>query len=434
LAYDIVIASPVISSGLSIEHRGAPHFTLVAFLGSGNAITPGDAMQQLARVRYVDRFLVGVIHNNLPHAIVPEQMINGRSEALAIQGDRIDPTPFDRLVAELQADQANGRANFGAGLYWLLELEGWTVRRGSSGDHETDIGAALEAERQAREDRLIAAPSLPVVEIFEKLRSLRQTQSTTSSERQFEIDDLEFQLEAARIREALGVQRLLPEDIELWDEGRLLPQVERFDDFSGLGSLKPNYGTKSFSERSLRTARRKLYAELFAGYDIAKPDWLTPQTADAILDRVMTKPALYAACEIVGLKFAVGFFDKSGEVVPLKRPTYAAREVKAILDRMGLGAHGKQSRVSQMGPRLVNTKGAKCDKSRVRTYTTQGLALMRDLARVRREALITRADLTEDMPISVRQLRRSLTIVSLWLQDAIKKIQPRILCDVEADK
>jgi hypothetical protein len=59
---------------------------------------------------------------------------------------------------------------------------------------------------------------------------------------------------------------------------------------------------------------------------------------------------------------------------------------------------------------------------------------MRDLARVRREALITRADLTEDMPISVRQLRRSLTIVSLWLQDAIKKIQPRILCDVEADK
>jgi hypothetical protein len=184
----------------------------------------------------------------------------------------------------------------------------------------------------------------------------------------------------------------------------------------------------------LRTARRKLYAELFAGYDIAKPDWLTPQTADAILDRVMTKPALYAACEIVGLKFAVGFFDKSGEVVPLKRPTYAAREVKAILDRMGLGAHGKQSRVSQMGPRLVNTKGAKCDKSRVRTYTTQGLALMRDLARVRREALITRADLTEDMPISVRQLRRSLTIVSLWLQDAIKKIQPRILCDVEADK
>jgi hypothetical protein len=434
LSYDIVIASPVISSGLSIEHKGTPHFTLVAFLGSGNAITPGDAVQQLARVRYVDRFLVGVIHNNLPHGIVAEQMINGRSEALAIQGDRIDPTPFDRLVAELQADQANGRANFGAGLYWLLELEGWTVRRGSSGDHETDIGAALEAERQAREDRLIAAPSLPVVEIFEKLRSLRQTQSTFSSERQFEIDGLEFQLEAARIREALGVQRLLPEDIELWDEGRLLPQVERFVDFSGLGRLKPDYGIQSFSELPIRATRRKLYTELFAGYDIAKLDWLTPQAANAILDRVMIKPALYAACGIVSMKYASGFIDKSGEVVPLKRPAYAVREVREILDRIGLDARGKQSRVSQMGPLLVNTKGAKCDKSRVRTYTTNGLALMRDLAGVFDKTQNARLNSTEDMPISLRQLKRSLEEVSQWLKDAIKKIQLRSLCDVEADK
>jgi hypothetical protein len=241
-------------------------------------------------------------------------------------------------------------------------------------------------------------------------------------------------LEAARIREALGVQRLLPEDIELWDEGRLLPQVERFVDFSGLGRLKPDYGIQSFSELPIRATRRKLYTELFAGYDIAKLDWLTPQAANAILDRVMIKPALYAACGIVSMKYASGFIDKSGEVVPLKRPAYAVREVREILDRIGLDARGKQSRVSQMGPLLVNTKGAKCDKSRVRTYTTNGLALMRDLAGVFDKTQNARLNSTEDMPISLRQLKRSLEEVSQWLKDAIKKIQLRSLCDVEADK
>ncbi|MFX0546877.1 plasmid replication protein, CyRepA1 family [Roseovarius sp. S1116L3] len=421
LSYDIVIASPVISSGLSIEHRGAPHFTLVAFLGSGNAITPGDAVQQLARVRYVDRFLVGVMHNNLSRGVIAEQVIKGRSEALTLQGDRIDLTPYDRLVAELQADQANSRADFAAGLYWLLEREGWSVRRGSSGDHEVDIGAALDVERKAREDRLIAAPSLPSVVIIEKLRSLRQTQSPTTRETQAEIDDLEVQLEAARIREALGVQKLLPEDIELWDEGQLVPKVERFADFWGIGDLQPNLGVQSFAELSLRTARRKLYSELLAGYNIAKPDWLTPPAADAILDRVMINPGLYAACGIVGMKYTTGFLDKSGEVVPLKRPAYAVREVKMILERAGLGALGRQARVSQMGPLLVNTKGANCDRSRVWLYTTQGLVLMRDLARVWHETQIARLDPTREMPVSLRQLKRSLKAVLQWLSVAVER-------------
>lgn len=121
LSYDIVIASPVISCGLSIEHRGAAHFTLVAFLGSGAAITPGDALQQLARVRYVNRFLVGVMQNNSPHGLLEEQLMTGRAQALALQADEVNPGRFDRLVIGLKADQANGRADFAAGLYWLLE-------------------------------------------------------------------------------------------------------------------------------------------------------------------------------------------------------------------------------------------------------------------------------------------------------------------------
>ena len=421
LAFDIVIASPVISSGLSIEHRGAPHFTLVAFLGSGNAITPGDSVQQLARVRYVDRVLVGVMHNNLPHGVIAEQVINGRSEALTLQGDRVNPTPYDCLVVELQADQANGRAGFAAGLYWLLELEGWSVQRGSLGDHEAEIGVAMDADRQARVDRLLSAGSHLVAAIVERLRTVRTAHSIPASERRAQIDNLEIQLEAARIREALGVQRLLPDDIELWDEGRLLSKLQRFMDFFSLGRLQPSSGLEPFSELSLRAARRKLYAELFAGYDIAEPDWLTPEAANIILDRVMINPKLYAACGIVGMKYATGFTDKSDGIVPLKRPVHAVSEVKAILARAGLGAIGKQSRVSQMGSNLVNTKGPNCDKSRVRRYSTQGLALMHDLARVWHETQIARSDLTREMPISIRQLKRSLREVAAWIRHAVER-------------
>jgi putative DNA primase/helicase len=434
LDYDIVIASPVISSGLSIEHRGSPHFTLVAFLGSGNAITPGDAVQQLARVRYVDRFLVGIMRNNLPHRVLKEQLIAGRSEGLAVQGDQIGPTPYDNLVAGLQADQANGRANFAAGLYWLLEREGWSVRRGSLNDQNSDIKSAIDAERQARVDSLLAAPSHSVTSTVERLRALRKTHSEMTRERQAKIADLEIQLEAARIRETLGVRTLLPEDVELWDEGRLLGKLERFIDFFSLEVLQPSFGSEQFSEQSLRSARRKQYRELFAGYDISEENWLTPQTASHILDCLMINPALYAACKIVGSKYATGYLHKSGRIVPLKRPTHPVKEVKAILERAGLGAIGKQSRVSQKGPFLVNNKGANCDKSRVWRYTTRGLALMRDLARVWRETQAVRSGSTREMPISCRQLKRSLVAVSLWLRSAVERMEIENDCQFKTNK
>ncbi len=432
-SYDIVIASPVISSGLSIEHRGDSHFTLVAFLGSGIAITPGDAVQQLARVRYVDRFLVGVMQNNLPHGVMAKQLIGGRSEALALQNDPIPPGDFDFLIAGLEADQANGKADFAAGLFWLLEREGWKVRQGVCDDAKADIKPAMEAERLARVSKLLAAPSHSVAITLEKLRQLGSVRSNTTSEHQARIEVLEIQLEAARIREFLGVRTLLPDDIQLWDERRLQHKLERFIDLFGLENLEDCFGPKLFSERQLRAARREMYTELFAGFDIAAHDWLTPQAADHILDRVMRKPALYAACGIVGLKYASGFINKLDQIKPLRRPSHAVREVKAILERAGLGARGKQSRVSQKGPILVNTRGANCDKSRVWRYTTQDLWLMHDLARVWRETQLSRWDLLREMPISILQLKRSLPQVSQWLKDAIERSKADDSCVFESD-
>lgn len=295
--------------------------------------------------------------------------------------------------------------------------------RRPAGVQDADIGSAIEAEQQAHIDRLLAASSRPVAVIIERLRTLRRAPSTITRERQREINELEIQLEAAHIREALGVRQLFPEDIELWDNGHLLSKLQRFIDLSGFGTLPTNSGPQLFSEYSLRAARRTLYGELFAGYDISAPNWLTPQVANDILDRVLMKPALYAACGIVSMKYAAGYINKSGSVVPLKRPTCAVREIKTILERAGLGALGRQFRVSQLGPALVNNKGAKCDNKRVRHYTTQQLWLMRDLARVWRETQIARLEMNGEAPISLLQLKRSLKTVSQSLADASDRMR-----------
>jgi putative DNA primase/helicase len=64
-AYDIVVSSPVISSGMSIEHKCAPHFTLGAYIGCGTSTSPRNAKQQLGRVRYLTQFLIGLDYSNL---------------------------------------------------------------------------------------------------------------------------------------------------------------------------------------------------------------------------------------------------------------------------------------------------------------------------------------------------------------------------------
>ena len=56
--YNLVIASPAISSGVSVEHAMMPHFTMIAGIASGAAICFSDFAQMLARVRYVDHYHV----------------------------------------------------------------------------------------------------------------------------------------------------------------------------------------------------------------------------------------------------------------------------------------------------------------------------------------------------------------------------------------
>lgn len=62
--YQAVVHSPVISSGVSIEHKDSRHFTAAFWIGGGRAILPSDAGQALRRVRYLNHATVGLLNNS----------------------------------------------------------------------------------------------------------------------------------------------------------------------------------------------------------------------------------------------------------------------------------------------------------------------------------------------------------------------------------
>jgi len=139
--YDLVISSPVISSGISIQHEGEPHFTLTAFIGGGHAITAQDAAQMLKRVRYVKRFVIGILPNNIFGGQDAKTL---HQVAVGLFGTERDEGrgTFDSLIAHIKAGEINARADFGARLYWQLEAAGWNLTRSAEDADNTYLKMA----------------------------------------------------------------------------------------------------------------------------------------------------------------------------------------------------------------------------------------------------------------------------------------------------
>jgi hypothetical protein len=270
--------------------------------------------------------------------------------------------------------------------------------------------AAEEARAEAsteKLERLNATPLEAVADVAQKFEDARRNfrpEFSGIDGGKANLVEFELRLEAARIRECLGVTEILFEDYKLWDGGNAMSKISQFE--SLVRADAPNaacFQTSDFWQADLSSARWRLYRDLFEGFDIRADGWLTPGAAEQIVDRVMMRPAAFAAVGIVGPKF----YSTGSSSVP-KRPASAAKTVGEIMARAGLALRGEQRRVSQMGPVLVNTNGTKCDSSRVRVYSTVGFAEVADLLRLRqwrrRDPLLFR----EKLNLSIKQLRRSL--------------------------
>lgn len=145
--YQAIIASPTISSGVSVEHRDAngttqPHFDYVAGILTGHSVTSRDAYQMLGRVRYAKEFHLFIDQKFTPYIdagtkLAAWQNLSGESG-----------TALTDLIATIQANNELDKANFANHLYYLLEYYGFEIRRA-----EYSVNAAIEYElKEARKE------------------------------------------------------------------------------------------------------------------------------------------------------------------------------------------------------------------------------------------------------------------------------------------
>ena len=361
--WDCVVASPVIASGISIEHKGAPHFHLGVYLGAGQAVTPADAAQQLRRVRYLRRFVIAIAQNNKTGGRTVESILSGRAEAAADEGLAVGVTFFDRLIAGMDAREADARADFAAGLWWTLESMGWKLTREAvaDGDAASALRKIAKDHAEDRIERLIAASRDLENHKASDVDTLRRTGASGPDA------DL---VEAWHMTQALGIAELTAEDVAFCDAGGLA-HLDRFDDLAGNAPALTDRDREAvLSHRRLRIARAKHYAEIFAGHDPLSPDpWLTREIAGEILARVMRRADAYAASGAIPAKYAARF----GRPAPTP-PRDPVKAVQEIFARAGLRTVSIQTRehseVSQIPPDSVSQSGGICDTAPSQTLKT----------------------------------------------------------------
>jgi putative DNA primase/helicase len=369
----VVIASPVIGSGLSIEHeKTGEWFTLGAFIGGGRQITPADAIQALCRVRYLSRFSLGL----LPSSEIGKQSSKSIKaawlEASVLEGAHGIANAFTDFVADIIASDQNARADFAAGLLWQLERAEWKVDRHNTVDSEivTKLSSVAKAEDLAHRAALLEAPTIG----YDAARRLACSVNRTEPEN--------IMLEAHRIRAALNVSYLDEATLEFWDNGAAVGRLDRYSAWKGV--------IVSFDDTAENPARRMYwkamvvaYNDLLEGFD-PHCTRVTEEIANRILDRILVRRHLLAHLGMVSKKYGAWKEGKDGRPVDLPRPKNPRQELADVLARMGLAWRSIRARVSIPGvPTLKNMSKGGYKMGRVYVVTDDSLDKMHASAQLR---------------------------------------------------
>lgn len=342
--YDCVIHTSVISSGISIEHRGRPHFDHGMFIGTGNKIPPSDALQMMCRVRYLKTWTVVATPNNVSAIADENAILEAVTDAAKLEGTPGDCTDLDRLIAGIRADVDKAKADFAAGLWWLLEHQRFSVEPLSApaacGLDLDQVRDELKAEHVRR---ILDADLVGEDEYYRLSRASEQTEETR------------YQVLKYGIRIAMGMRELDEDVIAAWDNGRGPARMDRFSavtlGLAGLDDQGPDLTLRRFHK-----ARTLAYQMLLDGIELGPNFRITQEVATTIVERAIRHRFMMSYLGVVPTKYAA-FPEK-----PFPMPAYPLREVGEILRGMGLKtARRRKNLKARMGARCP---GSTLDKTR----------------------------------------------------------------------
>lgn len=325
LRYDLVLHSPSMSSGVSIQVEHFDHGYGLFF----GVVTPSDAHQMLRRVRNLTTWHLALIPNHGTQKLTEAAAISQAMLVAARLDGRVDVlTDMDTLKARVEADENLGKGHFAAGLITYLRRTGFSVvEQVLADDAESEFEADLSAIKDDLKERRIAeildARVLSDVEA-DRLRRLPRVGHAD-----------QVAITRWTICKGLGVvpAELAADDVVFWDGGRGLRHLHRYELATGQAKIKADH-EKNLSLRTFDSLRVRLYADLLEplGVDLLTGDGEFGQAeAKVVVDRVMRNPALYAF-----LRLAPSY---------KARPLDNIKVVQAILQRLGLGTDKSQRRI-----------------------------------------------------------------------------------------
>lgn len=322
--YNIIIASSVISSGLSIEHD---HFDFVAGFFTGSTIKPTDAYQMIGRVRPCKEFRLFLSQKHRVE-VKAHRMLQGQQQASVLEDGRAaEVTEFSKMRVDLIETRFNAISNFANGLIYVLEQKCFEIKRcnvtldeyESVIDHQANLKLIKEELSEEHQEALKAA--CPITDKMADDMKIRSY-----------LDEQEMiELEAWHIKKALGY----PCEHVLTDQDILVSpsQVIRFS--ATMGRYKAsNDKQKDLTSRNYRKALSKIYSIIFDGVNLAPGAIFYKQCAATIIDRVYKYRFLLVSIGAIPRYFGAEHYK------PSKTP---AKELNDILKHMGLNAKRKRN-------------------------------------------------------------------------------------------
>ena len=327
--YRMIIASPAISSGVSVEHKGNQHFTMIAGMASGHSICFSDFAQMLGRVRYVPHYHVCLQANNKRYEHVnANSILLGLRQAAMLEGQTMKENEYSKFKAHIEATEEMYRADFANGFVWFLEYYCFEMIQGFIANVDYSLSEQMKALSKELKNTYRASIRNADQISTDKAREIESKQNTT--------DDEEMQLIAFKVRSSLGFNLdhdIVDENIDMFEN---MPTLDRFARLLG-------YSFDVEDQENNISLRRFYNAQIHAVKNIF--DDLNPSTdffgkaqCDAIVSRVSdnNNRFLLASLKLIPSRYGQWRESKSGELLRMGMPANTSKSVAQILDKYGL--------------------------------------------------------------------------------------------------
>ena len=303
----LFIASPTISSGISVTHDNDPHFDAVYVIGNGSGAGADDLIQMLRRVRYVTDL-------NLVTWQVERDIGTSDAALLHDVGQTVSSNdPLYTLRQQINAQRNAGRADFKYTMALALTNAGFDVVPEKMGGNLRELGALNKELRKSKALRLNSAPDLSPAGYHE----LKNGRYKTA--RDFDA------IEAYELRDRLnlsGLEAITDDDVKLYAGGYCRDALARVAAVHGIA-----LDTRENTETLVR-----LYAIIFEGVEIRDlfNKWGLLELEPQLCKRIATNAI---RCGREGVAFEVLPQNYRRKDVQINNPV---RTVRKILEYAGI--------------------------------------------------------------------------------------------------